>query len=80
MGSNLHNYNANPVPFDNQKTGGLLSVNSAIDMTPNAILGYKPFEKSALYYLFVGVKLSVLFDIPKPYKCRCEKESIKHIL
>jgi outer membrane protein OmpA-like peptidoglycan-associated protein len=63
--SNIHAYQSNPVSYGGQNQGGLVAINSVTDLTPHSVLGYEPFKQTALNNLFVGVKLSVQFEIPK---------------
>ncbi len=63
--SNIHDYQANAVPYAGENSGGLVAVNTPTDLQLHSVLGYKPYETSPLNNLLVGVKLSVQFEIPK---------------
>lgn len=69
--SNIHSYTANPVAYNGQNSGGLIAQHSVIDLIPYSIFGFEKYKQSTLNNLFLGMKLSIQFRIPKNYPCRC---------
>lgn len=69
--TNLHVYRANPIPHNGQKEGGYLLLKDVTQLNTYSVLGYEPFRDRALNNLFVGVKLSIHFELPKKDVCNC---------
>lgn len=68
---NILSYTANPVAYNGQNSGGLIAQHGLTDLTPYSIYGYDKYKQSTLNNLFIGLKLSIQFRIPKNYPCRC---------
>lgn len=69
--TNLHAYRANPIPYNGHKEGGLLQLKDVTQLDAYSVLGYQPFQDRALNNLFVGVKLSIQFELPQKEACHC---------
>lgn len=69
--TNLHEYRANPIPYHGMKQGGLVEVKDVSKFSLGSMLGYEPYKDVRLNNLFVGVKLSVHFELPRKAKCNC---------
>ncbi len=63
--SNLHSYQANPIPEGENSTGGIVAFNGLTDLQPYSMLGYSVHQNVALHNFLLGVKVAVRFEMPK---------------
>lgn len=63
--SNLHSYQANPVPEGENATGGIVAFNGLTDLQPYSMLGYSVHQNVPLHNFLLGVKVAVRFEMPK---------------
>lgn len=59
-------YQANPAAYEAQMEGGIASLHSVSNLELHSSFGYEPYRQSLLNNLFVGVKLSMQLELPKP--------------
>ena len=69
--TNMHVYHPNPIPYNGQTRGGLIGLKDVTQLDAYSMLGYEPYKNLALKNLFVGVKLSIQFELPQKDKCNC---------
>lgn len=63
--SNLHSYQANPIPEGDNSTGGIVAFNGLTDLQPYSMLGYSVRKDVPLHNFLLGVKVTIRFEMPK---------------